>query len=119
MTGPMRKTTALVGVLFVVAAMLTPGCRTREIGDLSEASAADALRAAPQFTTRSHSPVGRELVEVVAVRRIGRSSTEVEFTWRDTAAPVGETVAPLRTSMALFRLRDEGVWALASLYKVN
>lgn len=86
---------------------------------LNPDDAAAALRGSPAFTTRAGSIVSRELIEVVAVRRIGNSSTEVEFTWRDSAPPAGEAHAPVRTSMALFRMREPGVWVLSSLYKVN
>jgi hypothetical protein len=85
---------------------------------LTADDAAAALAGNPGFTTRERSLTGRKLVEVVGVRRIGRSSTEVEFTWRDSPLPPGQT-APLRTSMALFRKTDEGRWMLASLYKVD
>ena len=54
--------------------------------ELTADDAAAALAANPNFTTRERSLTGRKLVEVVAVRRIGRSSTEVEFTWRDAPA---------------------------------
>jgi hypothetical protein len=92
-------------------------CRGR--GDeLSAADAAEALKSEPGFTTREGSLIGRQLVEVTLVRRIGRSSTEVEFTWRDHPLPPGQT-GPLKTSMALFRMSDEGRWSLASLYKVG
>lgn len=107
-------------VLIVVVAALALSCGGRgDVDELSVTEAEAGLRSSPTFTSRPASPVGRELVEIVAIRRIGRSSTEVEFTWRDTVPPAGQTQAPLRTSMALFRVRDEGVWALSSLYKVN
>lgn len=91
----------------------------RSNDDVTPAAAAAALRAETVFTTRAKSPVGRELLQVVVVRRIGRSSCEVEFTWKDTAPPAGQQTAPVRTSMALFRRGDDGSWKLASLYKVN
>ena len=86
--------------------------------ELAADDAAAALSGNPSFTTRERSLTGRKLVEVLAVRRIGRSSTEVEFTWRDSPLPPGQT-SPLRTSMALFRKQEEGGWMLASLYKVD
>lgn len=107
-------------VIAVVAASLAVSCGRR--GDVEELSVTEAeagLRSSTTFTSRPGSTVGRELVEIVAIRRIGRSSTEVEFTWRDTVPPAGQSQSPLKTSMALFRIRDEGVWALSSLYKVN
>ena len=61
---------------------------------------------------------GRRLEAVLAVRRIGLSSTEVEFTWRDYPLPPGQT-GPLKTSVALFRKDDEGRWALAAFFKVD
>lgn len=86
--------------------------------ELAADDAAAVLSANPNFTTRERSLTGRKLVEVLAVRRIGRSSTEVEFTWRDSPLPPGRT-SPLKTSMALFRKQEEGRWMLASLYKVD
>ncbi|MEK6631060.1 MAG: hypothetical protein AABY89_10025 [Acidobacteriota bacterium] len=86
--------------------------------DLSRLDAAAALRASPSFTMQIGAPIGRELVDVVAVRRIGLSSTEVEFTWHDAAVPSSQP-APLRTSMALFRMQEDRRWVLTSLYKVN
>jgi hypothetical protein len=77
------------------------------------------LGASPAFSAGSDNPVGRRLVEVTAVRRIASSATEVEFTWRATLPPAGQTPAPLRTSMALFRLDDQGAWVLTSLYKIK
>jgi hypothetical protein len=86
--------------------------------ELTAGDAAAALSGDPNFTTRERSLTGRKLVEVLAVRRIGRSSTEVEFTWRDSPLPPGQP-APLRTSAALFRMQDDGRWMLTSLYKVD
>jgi hypothetical protein len=105
-------------MLVVLAAALTVSTACGGGDDLSVTEAEAGLRSSPTFTERPGSPVGRELVEIVAVRRIGRRSTEVEFTWRD-AGSAGQPAAGLRTSMALFRQRDNGVWALNSLYKVN
>lgn len=87
--------------------------------DLRPEAAASALQSESVFTTRPNSPVGRKLVAVLAVRRIGRSSTEVEFTWRDTVPPEGQAEAPLRTSMALFRLQDDGEWRVTTLFRVD
>jgi hypothetical protein len=105
--------------LALLAGMLTLACGGSEFPDLSPEAAAAGLRSSPNFTTRPGSAVGRELIEVLAVRRIGRSSTEVEFTWRDTPAAPGQVVTTVKTSMALFRVRDDGTWGLSSLYKVN
>lgn len=105
-------------LLACLALATTPSCR-RGVRDLSSADAAAALRAESGFTSRPGSPVGRELVEILAVRRIGQSSTEVEFTWRDRPSPAGQATAPLKTGMALYRLDGEGHWQLASLYKVQ
>jgi hypothetical protein len=115
----MPRAALSLSLLLLVAFTALAGCRSRDATALSSEQAAAALRTSPTFTTRPGSTVGRDLVEIVAVRRIGRSSTEVEFTWRDTTAPAGQPAQPLRTSMALFRLRDNGEWALASLYKVD
>jgi hypothetical protein len=110
-----------IWLVMALAAGLTLGagsaCRGRG-DDLSAADAAAALSATPGFTTRDGSLVGRRLVEVTMVRRIGRSSTEVAFTWRDYPMPPGETGA-LKTSMALFRVSDEGRWELAAFYKID
>ena len=103
----------LLGLLLVGA----PACGAGR-GDLSAGDAATALRKTPGFATRQNSLVGRQLVEVLAVRRIGQSSTEVEFTWRDSPVEPGRT-APLRTSAALFRRHPEQGWVLTSLYKVD
>lgn len=86
--------------------------------ELSPAAAAQALRTSPGFTTREGSLVGRQLVEVLVVRRLARTATEVEFTWRDFPLPPGQA-APLRTSLALFRIQEDGTWMLTSLYKVE
>ena len=103
----------------VVGLALGVASACRGLGDgLSAADAAAALNATPGFTTREGSLVGRRLVEVTMVRRIGRSSTEVAFTWRDHPLGPGETGA-LKTSMALFRISDEGRWELAAFYKVD
>ena len=113
-----RHLVGLALLLLIVA--LAPACGrdASDIKDLTVTEAEAGLRSSATFTTRPGSAVRRELVEIVAIRRIGRSSTEVEFTWRNAEVPAGQG-APVRTSMALFRLRDTGVWALASLYKVN
>ncbi|MCX6551541.1 MAG: hypothetical protein NTY02_11130 [Acidobacteria bacterium] len=104
---------ALLGLTLVAAWACGAGS-----SDLSAADAANVLRTSPEFTHRQGSLVGRQLVDVLAVRRIGRSSTEVEFTWRDFPVEPGRT-ASLRTSMALFRRQSETSWMLASLYKVD
>jgi len=117
----MRCLTAGSALLLLVLT-LTAACGrdASDIADLTINEAEAGLRSSASFTTRPDSPVRRELVEVVAIRRIGRSSTEVEFTWRDAPAAAGaHGDQAVRTSMALFRLRDTGVWGLASLYKVN
>jgi hypothetical protein len=112
MTHPLtRSLTVLVAIL-----AMSTACDGGD--DLSVTEAEAGLRSSATFTARPGSPIGRELVEIIAIRRIGRRSTEVEFTWRD-AGPAGQPPAGLRTSMALFRQRDDGVWALNSLYKVN
>jgi hypothetical protein len=125
--------------LFMLVAVLIislPACG-HAISDLSPGNAAAGLKESKAFTTRPGSPVGRELVEIVAVRRIGKSSAEVEFTWRNAGgAGTGVATAPVMTSMALFRLRERdgsgtsslmvrlhlrepAVWTLSSLYKVD
>ncbi|MEI6669649.1 MAG: hypothetical protein WCP29_15985 [Acidobacteriota bacterium] len=113
--------TRALGLLCVVAiaASVAAAC-ARPARDLRPDEAAAGLRAEPGFTTRDHSPIGRELVQILAVRRIGRSSCEVEFTWRDSA-PSGLTpgASAVRTSMALFRVQDNGQWRVASLFKVD
>lgn len=86
--------------------------------DMSANEAADALSNSAGFRMREGSLVGRQLVEVLVVRRIGRGSTEVEFTWRDHPLPPGQT-APLKTSMALFRKADDGRWALSAFFKLD
>jgi len=105
-------------IALAIALPTATGCR-RVPADLQPAAAAAALRGEPAFTTRQNSAVGRQLVEVRIVRRIGRSSSEVEFTWRDTVPPEGQAEAPLRTSMALFRLQENGEWRLATLFRVD
>jgi hypothetical protein len=94
------------------------GCGCRNVLPTTDEAAA-ALRATTAFTQRPGSPVGRELVDVLSVRRLSRQSAEVEFTWRDTAVPAGSPPPPLRTSMALFRRLRNGTWALEVLYKVD
>lgn len=106
-------------LLFVLAALVASCGAPPPTEDLTPDAAAAALRGSPAFTTRRGSIVSRELVDVIAVRRIGNSSTEVEFTWRDSAPQPGTVAAQVRTSMALFRQREPGVWVLSSLYKVN
>jgi hypothetical protein len=105
-------------VVLLGCMLLTAGACGSRSDDLSRADAAQALRRAPDFAVRQGSLVGRQLVEVLAVRRIGRESSEVEFTWRDTPLPPGQP-SPLRTSMALFRIQEDGAWMLTSLYKVE
>jgi len=105
-------------LVVVLAASAAPGCR-REPADLRPDEAAAALKAEPTFTKRERSPGGRDLVAVVAVRRIGRSSTEVEFTWIDAPAAPGAATAVPRTSMALFRLQEDGRWHLATFFKLD
>jgi hypothetical protein len=108
--------------LVIVFVLLAWSCACASGDELSVTEAEAGLRASPTFTTREGSVIGRELVEVVAIRRIGNTSTEVEFTWRDAAPPRrarADQANPLHTSMALFRLRSDGVWSLNSLYKVN
>jgi hypothetical protein len=112
----MSKPIAAVGLVALLI-LGTAACRASR-GELSADAAAEALRANPGFSTRQGSLVGRQLVEVLAVRRIGQSSTEVEFTWRDAPVEPGRT-APLRSSMALFRRHPEQGWVLTSLYKVD
>jgi hypothetical protein len=92
-------------------------CR-RADDELTPSAAAEALSTNVGFTTREKSLVGRRLEAVLAVRRIGLSSTEVEFTWRDYPLPPGQT-GPVKTSAALFRKDDEGRWALAAFFKVD
>jgi hypothetical protein len=111
----MKRWLALALVLGLAAG---GGWACRSSDELTADDAAAALSASPGFTTREGSLTGRQLVEVRSVRRIGRSSTEVEFTWRDFPLPPGQT-APLRTSAALFRMQEDGRWMLASLYKVD
>ena len=108
-------------VLILAMALAIPAahaCR-RLPADMTPAAATSALRTDEGFTKRQNSPVGRQLVDVLVVRRIGRTSTEVEFTWRDAALPAGQADAPLRTSMALFRLQDDGQWRLTTLFRVD
>lgn len=120
----MARAPLIVPVLIaVLTAFAGPSACGRD-ADIAEATdtlsaedAAAGLRAAQAFTTRPGSTVGRELIAIVTVRRIGRTSTEVEFTWRDSG-PAG-SAAPVRTSMALFRLGENGAWGLRSLYKVD
>ena len=107
-----------VAAVLVVGLALGGAWACRRSDDLSAAEAAEALNATPGFTTREGSLTGRRLVEVLGVRRIGRSSTEVEFTWRDYPLPPGQT-GPLKTSMVLFRKDDDNRWAVTAFYKVN
>ena len=115
--------TAILRLVLVVAlaAAAATACRRelRELPDLRSDEAAAALKAEPAFTTRRTSAIGRELLQVVAVRRIGRGSTEVEFTWRDAAPASNASAAPARTSMALFRVQEDGRWRLSSLFKLD
>jgi hypothetical protein len=115
----MRRLIIALGLLAIVAGESACGRDASDIQDLTVTEAEAGLRSSVTFTTREGSPIRRELVEIVAIRRIGRSSTEVEFTWRDASPASPQAEAPAHTSMALFRIRDTGVWALASLYKVN
>lgn len=110
--------TRWLAFLLIAGVALGASASCRATDELTPAEAADALRASPGFTVRERSLVGRKLEQVLVVRRIGNSSTEVEFTWRDAPLPPGET-SPLKTSMALFRKDDEGRWALAAFYKVD
>lgn len=117
----MRTSLILVLAVAAIGIGLVAGLALRQIragGELTSIEAATALRSSTAFTTREGSPVGRELVEVVLVRRIGRTSTEVEFTWRDTPSATGSSDG-VRTSMALFRNMDGKQWVLTSLYKVH
>lgn len=119
MTSMLRAARRPLVFVFLVAALVS-ACRSEDVKELSVTEAEAGLRSSPTFTTRPGSASGRSLVQIVSIRRIGRSSTEVEFTWRDTAPAAGQAEAPVRTSMALFRLRGETpTWALSSLYKVN
>jgi hypothetical protein len=108
-----------VAVLLVLGLALgsTSACR-RARDEVSPAHAAAELASTSGFATRPNSPVGRRVVEVLAVRRIGRSSIEVEFTWQDYPLPPGQT-SPIRASMALFRKGEDGQWRVTSLYKVD
>jgi hypothetical protein len=114
MTRSRVRACALAAGLLIAA--LPCGCRS---DGLSAADAGREIQSSPAFAFRAGSPVGRRLVEVVAVRRISASAIEVEFTWRDAPAPAGSEAAAPRTSMALFRRLRDGTWALASLYKVH
>jgi hypothetical protein len=108
-----------LALALVVGLVLGGAAACRRVGDdLTAVKAAEALRTDSGFTTRERSLVGRRLEEVLAVRRIGASSTEVEFTWRDFPLPPGEK-GPLKTSMALFRKDDDGRWELAAFFKVD
>jgi hypothetical protein len=99
----------------VLCSLVTAACGRVE---LTAARAAELLKASRDFTTRPASPVRRELVEVTRVRRIGRTSTEAEFSWRDVdPGPSGPASGP-KTGMALFRWTEKG-WVLASLFKVD
>jgi hypothetical protein len=116
MTRPFARRLAIALVLLAWSSACAGG------DELSVTEAEAGLRSSPTFTTREGSVIGRELVEVVAIRRIGSSSTEVEFTWRDAVPATrdhADRANALHTSMALFRLRSDGVWSLNSLYKVN
>jgi hypothetical protein len=115
MSHPPKRRLACVFAVLIWSAACASG------DELSVTEAEAGLRSSPTFTTREGSTVGRELVDIVAIRRIGKISTEVEFRWRDTqpAKPDKAGASPLHTSMALFRLRSDGVWSLNSLYKVN
>jgi hypothetical protein len=106
-------------VACLVVSTLSVSCGRRPGDDLRKADAAAGLRVSPAFAAGQNAPAVRQLVEVTAMRRLGSSSTEVEFTWRATPPPTGQTEAPLRTSMALFRLDDKGAWVLTSLYKIK
>jgi hypothetical protein len=115
----MVRTTLLPLAACLVMAALSVSCGRRPGADLLATDAAAGLRGSPAFAAGRDAPAVRELVEVTAIRRIGSSATEVEFTWRAAPPPPGQTLAPLRTSMALFRLDDRGVWVLTSLYKTK
>ena len=112
--GPRNTLRALLAALLLAA--LACGCRG---GGLTPGDAARALRASPVFTQRAGSHAGRELVEILVVRPLGRTSAEVEFTWRDAPGPGGTSSRPLRSSMALFKKLGDGTWSLAMLYKVS
>jgi hypothetical protein len=115
MRHPQKRRLAIVFAVLAWSAACASG------DELSVTEAEAGLRSSQTFTIREGTTIRRELVEVVAIRRIGKISTEVEFTWRDTQAakPDKAGAPPLHTSMALFRLRSDGVWSLNSLYKVN
>lgn len=119
----MRRALIVLLAVFAIALGLIFGLAVRQDSDLPGGSltapeAAAALRTSPGFLTREDSPVGRELVDVLFVRRIARTATEVEFTWRDVL-PDGRRSPTLRTSLALFRNTDGRQWVLRSLYKVD
>jgi hypothetical protein len=118
MVPPMFPRLLRLVVVFVLVAGGLAGCRLWR-SPLSISQAEASLRSSPEFTTRPGSAIGRELVEITVMRRIGTHSIEVEFTWHDTVPAAGQAQAPLRTSMALFREREDRTWTLASLYKVN
>lgn len=122
----MKRALLIVAVAAVVVAVTGAAAirsRTRlqpdTWPDARPAEVAAELRAEESFTTRPNSPVGRTLVQVLAIRRIGRGSCEVEFTWRDTAPVAGQAVAPLHTSLALFRLQTDRQWRLTTLFRVD
>lgn len=106
-----------LAIVLAIALPLAAGCR-RTADDLRAEDAAAALRNAQAFTTRQNSSVGRQLVAVQMVRRIGRTACEAEFTWRDVPQP-GQPEPPLRTSMALFRLQEGGQWRPTTLFRVD
>jgi hypothetical protein len=119
----MRRALIVLLAVFAIALGLIFGLAVRQDPDLPDGSltaseAAAALRTSAGFLTREDSPVGRELVDVLFVRRIARTATEVEFTWRDVP-PDGSKSPTLRTSLALFRNTDGRQWVLTSLYKVD
>ena len=104
----------VAAVLFTV---LSCGCGGSDT--LTPQDAARTIRNSPTFGQRAGSLAGRELVEVLTVRRLGRDSAEIEFTWRDAPAPPGGSARPIKPAMALFRRTADGTWVLASLYKVD
>jgi hypothetical protein len=114
-----KHTCLLPLALCLAAVALSAACGRRPGADLTARDAAAQLRASPAFAAGADESATRELVEITALRRLGSSSTEVEFTWRATPVSPVPASAPLKTSMALFRLDDRGRWALASLYKVK
>jgi hypothetical protein len=115
----MSRRAALTRAMVVACAVLAMPACARTAADLRADDAANSFRTEAGFTTREQSAVKREFVQILAIRRIGKSSTEVEFTWHDSTPPAGQAVAPLRRSMALFKIQDDGRWRLTSLFRVD